>query len=51
MGPTIVIVNSVDHTEVTFASVDDMPEGALKEEIKKVIKNNPRARIIRKILR
>lgn len=51
MGPTIIIVNSIDHTEVTFNSVDDMPEGPIKEEIKKVIRNNPKARLIRKILR
>lgn len=52
MATEIVIVN-VDKTETSYASVDDMPEGAIKEEIKGLLANpnNSKLKKIRKVLR
>lgn len=46
----ITIVN-VDKSEVKYSSIDLMPEGALKEELKKIILRNPKVDKIVKILR
>ena len=48
--PTEIIIIKPDLTEEHFASVDLMPEGALKEEIKKILIRNPRLRVLRKIM-
>lgn len=50
MAVPITIVNA-DLSETEYASVDAMPEGPLKEEIKKVVARNPRAKRIRKVVR
>ena len=47
--PTEIIIVKKDLTEVHFASVDLMPEGAMKEEIKKILLRNPRLKVLRKI--
>jgi hypothetical protein len=49
MATEIIIIN-VDKTETSYPSVNDMPEGALKEEMKKMVARNPRATRIRKVL-
>jgi hypothetical protein len=51
MAVEIVIVN-VDKTETSYASVDAMPEGPLKEEIKKVLAKPSSAHLtkLRKLL-
>jgi len=46
----IVIVN-VDKSETKYSSIDLMPEGALKEELKKITRRNPSLDKIVKILR
>lgn len=46
----ITVVN-LDLSETVYASIDEMPSGALKTEIAKVIVRNPHATAIRKILR
>ena len=50
MAVPITIVN-VDLSETNYASIDEMPAGALKTEIAKVIARNPHATAIRKIMR
>jgi hypothetical protein len=50
MAVPITIINA-DESETEYASVDAMPEGPLKEEIKKVVARNPRATRIRKVVR
>lgn len=47
--PTEIIIVKKDLTEHHFASVDLMPEGPMKEEIKKILLRNPRLKVLRKI--
>jgi hypothetical protein len=46
---TEIILVKNDGTEEHFASVDLMPEGVMKEEIKKILLRNPKLKILRKI--
>jgi len=47
--PTEIIIIKKDLTEEHYASVDLMPEGQMKEEIKKILLRNPRLKVLRKI--
>ena len=46
---TEIIIVKKDNTEEHYASVDLMPEGPMKVEIKKVLSHNPNLKVLRKV--